>query len=347
MSLGKFENQGGHPMNRRRFLKGAAGAGVSLRAGAALLGGKAAALAEVNPSKPAPPGPRALTTRGFADYPPVFAKETKTLDPVVVARQCWKGYLTNQPDPWGMLPGLQPSLRFHFDNRALPWPNLKHHVVDGFDNNARNVGAHALLRAMLGGEKKGDPAEVGEIGYLLSITDPASGFAYSPDMLPRECPLGEGEMAKNLMLLYQQTGQKPYWEWAERMTKTLRTYAVFSDLPHVGAVAAFCQGGRGGQGGFFIGEPVVKVAKDPTLEGWQYLYVGWSAWAISKWHELTGDPAALEFAMALANRLCHSEDPNGNDGCFRPDDRLVATAKPLRVVGTCMDTRTACPDCSI
>jgi hypothetical protein len=256
---------------------------------------------------------------GFASYPPLFTRQAKTLDPVEMARECWRGYLTHQPDPWGMLPGLKPTLRFHFDNRALPWPRLKHHNVDGFDNNGRNVGAHALLHAMLGEEKKDDPAEVGEMGYLLGIADPASGFAYSPDVLPRECPLGEGEMAKNLMLLYQQTRQKQLWEWAERMTKTLRGYAVISRRSGVGTVATYCQGGNGGQGGFIVGEPPVKVAKDPTLGGWQFLYVGWASSAISKWYELTGDPSALEFAVALANRLCHSEDANGNDGSFRPD----------------------------
>jgi hypothetical protein len=210
-------------------------------------------------------------------------------------------------------------MRFHFDNRSLPWPQLKHHTVDGFDNNARNVGAHALLHAMFGEEKKGDLAESGQIGYLLGITDPLSGFAYSPDVLPRECPLGEGEMAKNLMLLYQQTHQKELWEWADRMTKTFRAYAVVSQRPGVGTVAAYCQGGKGGQGGFIVGTPPVRVAKDPTLEGWQYLVVGWAMGAFSKWYELTGAASELEFAVALANRLCHSEDTDGNDGSFRPD----------------------------
>jgi hypothetical protein len=303
-------------MQRREFLKGVAQTGMSLGAAELLAGGRRAAAYEESPSVTAGIG---QIGKGFATYPPLFAKQANTLDPVKMARESWKGYLTKQPDAWGMLPGLQPALRFHFDNRGLPWPNLKHHAVDGFDNNARNVGAHALLHAMLGEEKNSDPAEAGEIGYLLGITDPVSGFAYSPDVLPRECPLGEGEMARNLMLLFQQTGQKELWEWAERMSKTFRAYAVISQRQDVGPVAAYCQGGRGGQGGFIVGEPPVKVAKDPTLEGWQFLYVGWTLGAFSKWHELTGDPGALEFAVALANRLCHSEDAHGNDGCLRPD----------------------------
>ncbi len=261
---------------------------------------------------------RELLRETVAAYTPCFALQTKTLDPTEIARDCWAGYLTMQPDPWGLLPDLQPALRFHFDNRALPWADLKHHKVDGFDNNARNVGAHALLHAMLGEEKKGDPAEAGQIGYLLGITDPASGFAFSPDVLPRLCPLGEGEMAKNLMLLYQQTGQRELYQWAERMTKTFRTYAVIRNSP-LGSVASYCQGGDGGQGGFVVGDPPVKVAKDPTLGGWQFQIVGWALGAMSKWYEVTDDASALEFAVALANRLCNSEDAFGNDGSFRPD----------------------------
>jgi hypothetical protein len=45
----------------------------------------------------------------------------------------------------------------------------------------------------------------------------------------------------------------------------------------------------------------------------------WGVGAFSKWYELTGDSSALDFAVALANRLCNSEDPNGDDGSFRPD----------------------------
>lgn len=262
---------------------------------------------------------RTITSTGFVSVPPLFARQTRTLDPVALARQAWQGYLGKQPEPWGMLPGGKPTLRFHFDSRALPWPSLQHHKVDGFDNNSRNVGAHALLHAMLSAEKEGDPAEEGQIGYLLSITDPESALPYSPDVLPRQCALGHGELAKNLMLLYEHTGNREWRDWAAKMLVTLRRYAVVRDRPGVGAVAAYCQGHTGGQGGFVVGEPPSTDASDPTLKGWQHLYVGWNLWAFSKWHELTGDGGALAFALALANRLCNGEDADGNDGSFRPD----------------------------
>jgi len=160
---------------------------------------------------------------------------------------------------------------------------------------------------------------VGQVNYLLGCTDPESGFAYSPDKLPRECPLGEGEMARNLMLLYEQTQERWLLEWAGRMVATLRRFAITYQRPGVGTMAAYCQGGAGGQGGFVVGEAPVRETKDPTLGGWQHLYVGWAAGAFSKWYELNGNKQDLEFATALANRLCNSEDPNGDDGSFRSD----------------------------
>ena len=267
----------------------------------------------------AAPSERRLTTRATVAYPPLFIQETKTLDAAHIARQCWKGYLSTQPDPWGMTFGKSPTLRFHFDNRLLPWPILKHHSVDGFDNNARNVGAHALLHEMFPAAKQNDLAEAGQMAYLLGCTDPESGFAYSPDKLPRECPLGEGELARNLMLLYEQTHERWLLDWAGKMVETLSYYAIVCERPGVGKVAAYCQGGAGGQGGFIVGEPPARQTKDPTLGGWQHLYVGWAAGAFSKWYELTGNKHDLEFATALANRLCHSEDAYGDDGSFRPD----------------------------
>jgi hypothetical protein len=263
-------------------------------------------------------GKREVSITSYVTATPLFVSEAKTLDPAGIAHECWKGYLTHQPDAWGMTMGLRPALRFNFDDRLLPWPVLKHHPVDGFDNNARNVGAHALLHAMFGDEKTNDPAEAGQLAYLLGCTDPASGFSYSPDSLPRHCPLGEGEQAKNLMLLYEQTKDPRLFDWAQKMIKTLQMYAIEYDRPGVGKVAAFCQGGKGGQGGFNVGTPPVRETKDPSLEGWQHLYVGWAAGAFAKWYELTGDKSVLDFGVALGNRLCNTED-NGNDGCFRPD----------------------------
>ncbi len=265
--------------------------------------------------------PRQVTLKSLADYPPLFAEKSATLDPLALARQCWKGYLTTQPEPWGMLPDGSPTLRFHFDNRALPWPVLKHHSVDGFDNNNRNLGAHALLHEMLGKEKDDDPAEKGEIGYLLSITDPALGLPYSPDTQPRQCAVGHGELVQNVIMLYKQTNAPFLRDWAERMLRTLRRYAATKERPGVGLVAAY------NQGMITIGEPPAMETKDPTMGGWQHLAVGWNLGAFSRWYELTHERETLDFAVALANRLCNSEDPSGNDGSLRPDGSFGGNAQ--------------------
>lgn len=264
-----------------------------------------------------PPGnlpvARQVSVKGSVSCPPLFVRHATTLDPTQLARDAWKGYLSRQPDAWGMLPDGGSALRFHFDSRALPWANLKHHLVDGYDNNGRNVGAHALLYTMFPGEKKADAVEKGELGYLRSCTDPTTGIPYSPDALPRSCAIGHGELAGNVMLLYEQTHRPELKTWAARMVQTLRRYAVVTSRPGIGSVAAY------NQGSFLPGEPPVAKAQDPTLGGWQHLAVGWNLGAFSKWYELTGDRDALDFAVALANRLCNSEDANGDDGSFRSD----------------------------
>ena len=264
------------------------------------------------------PGPRRVLNQELISLPPTFASRAGTLDPLCLARLTWQGYLRKQPEPWGTLPGGAAALRFYFDNRALPWPRLQHHPVDGFDNNARNLGAHALLREMLGAEKD-DDAECGQLGYLLSCTDPVSGLAYSPDIHPRQCPLAQGELARNVILLYQQTGRQDLRVWAAKMLDTLWDHAASAEWPGVGPVAFYCQGGNGGQGGFVVGEPPRRHTDDPALGGWQSLYVGWNAAAFSAWYALTGEPQALQRAVALANRLCHSADPSGSDGSLRSD----------------------------
>ena len=271
---------------------------------------------------------RRIVTESCEIYPPLFLQQAGTLDPSAIARECWKGYLTKQPDPWGMTGDLNPTLRLHFDDRALPWPRLKHHEVDGFDNNARGVGAHALLHQMFGPEKDNDLAEAGEIAYLLGCVDPESGLAYSPDRLPRECPLAEGEMARNVMLLYEQTKNPMLWDWSKKMLTTLRRYAVVGQEPGVGEIAWYNQGGNGGQGGFIVGEPPLKTRPaDPTLDGWEYVYVGWNARAFLEDYRVTGDTNALDFAVALDKRLCHGEDANGDDGSLRPDGSFGGKAK--------------------
>ena len=261
---------------------------------------------------------RTIETKEFLEFPPVFAESTGTIDPKKIARECWDGYLKTQAEPWGMLPGGEPTLRFHFDNRALPWPRLKHHVVDGFDNNARNTGAHALLHHMFGDEKKSCPVERGHVGYLMSITDPTSGFPYSADRMPRHCALGHGELTQNLILYYQNTGREEIRAWVTKMIATLRRFAVVEHIDGIGDVAAYCQGGNGGQGGFDVGSEPVRDTSNTHLGGWQHLYIGWALAAFARWYEVTGDPEVLEFGIALANRILNTQD-GGNDGSFHSD----------------------------
>jgi hypothetical protein len=265
-------------------------------------------------TKARPAGPRQITTWSFASYPPLFAAEVKTpFDPLALARESWKGWVSKRGIPWGMTPEHQATLRLSFDCRALPWPSIKQHSVDGPDNNMRALGGLAFLQDMLGEEFRNDPAAAGIIGYLLWCTDPLTGIPYNPDSMSRGCATGHGEHAKNLVLMYQYTHLPQWRDWAERALKTLRYYATESEEPGIGPVAT------SRQGGFTPGEPPVRESKDRTLGGWLHLALGWNLWAFAQWHEATGDSNALAFATALGNRLCHGEDPDGNDGCLRPD----------------------------
>ncbi len=285
-----------------------------------------AAAEETAGARSGPQPPRQVTTLEYAESPPLFVTRAKTLDPLAISRNAWNGYLKTMCEPWGMMPGGKPSYRFFFDDRILPWVEMKHHGVDGFDNNNRNLGAHALLREMFGREKLNDPIEEGQLGYLLSITDPEGGLPYPPERLPRHCALGHGELAKNVMLYYEQTKEEWVRDWAEKILRTLRRYAFEREIPDVGMVAEYHQGGGGGQGGFNVGEPPVSTTADLSLDGWQHLYLGWNSWAFAKWHQMTGDPESLKFATALATRLFHSSDEAGNDGAFRPDGSFGAAS---------------------
>ena len=269
--------------------------------------------AEAEPRKAAPAAPRKVTKEEFATFPPLFLTEAKTFDPLDLARESWKGWISKRGIAWGLTPQHKPTLRLSFDCRALPWPSIKQHAVDGPDNNMRAIGGLAMLHAMLGEEFKNDPAAAGIIAYLQGCTDPVSGIPFNPDSIGRGCAIGHGEHTKNLVLMYQITGEKDWHEWAQRALKTLRYYAVESEEPGVGPVATYYQGG------FTPGsEPVGRTGPE-TLGGWLHLALGWNLWAFSQWYEATDDRQALAFAKALGNRLYHGEDPNGNDGCFRQD----------------------------
>jgi len=265
-------------------------------------------------TKARPAAPREIVTQSFASYPALFVTETKTpFDPMDLARESWKGWITKRGVPWGMTPENLPTIRLSFDCRALPWPSIKQHGVDGPDNNMRALGGLAFLQDMFGDEFKNDPAATGIIGYLLWCTDPLTGIPYNPDSMSRGCATGHGEHAKNLVLMYQYTHLPQWHDWAARALKTLRYYATESEEPGIGPVATYRQGA------FTPGDPPDRNSKETTLGGWMHLALGWNLWAFSQWHEATGDSNALAFATALGNRLCHGEDPDGNDGCLRPD----------------------------
>lgn len=260
-----------------------------------------------------PARPRQEAVVGQASYPPLFARQAATLDPLDLARESLHGWIARRGIPWGMTPQGTPTLRLSFDCRALPWPSIKQHSADGTDNNMRAVDALALLHAMLGEEMNGNAAEQGILAYLMSCTDPESGIPYCPDSLPRSSAMGHGEHTKNLFLMYQYTGQQPMRDWGLRALGTLERYATVQERPGVGQTATYFQES------FTPGSPPATSAKDPALHGWLYLQVGWNLWAFSQAYEVTGDPHYLEFAEALTRRLMNSEDPNGDDGAFRPD----------------------------
>jgi len=273
------------------------------------------AASDDNAAKAVPAAERHTTVTGLAAYPPIFATQAATLDPMNLARESWKGWIHKRGIPWGTASDFTPTLRLSFDCRALPWPNIKQHEVDGPDNNMRAVDALALLHAMLGDEMRNDPAEKGIIAYLLSCTDPASGIPYSPDSIIRDsgCAIGHGEHTKNLFLMYKYTGEESMRDWALKALRTLRYYAVVRERPGVGTTATYLQST------FRPGAPPETQTKDPTLGGWLHLAIGWNLWAFSQAYEITGDRGSLDFAVALANRLCNSEDADGDDGSFRPD----------------------------
>jgi hypothetical protein len=258
-----------------------------------------------------PAGPRTITNLEFLSYPPAFATSAKTFDPMDLVRESWKGWVSKRGVPWGTSTDFKPTLRLPFDNRALPWPSIKEHSVDGPDNNMRAIGGLALLHAMLGDEIKNDPAEAGIVSYLKWCTDPVSGIPYSPDATQRDCAVGHGEFAKNLLLMYQYTGDTNWLEWANRALHSLRSYAVETNEPDVGEVATYFQGS------FTPGQPRATTG-DPNMGGWLALALGWNAWAFAEDYQLTGNKSSLDFAEELGNRLCHG-DPQGNDGSFRPD----------------------------
>jgi hypothetical protein len=288
------------------------------------------ARAAAQPADPIPtPAPQTATTPTLTQRQitvtrqiaaaPLFSSNTHhPFDPIATAREAWQGYMTHQPTAYGMLPDGSPALRYHFDNRAFPWAVLRHHGVDGFDNNNRNLGAHAMLHAMFGAEKQNDPAENGQLGYLMFISDPKTGMPYDPQSPVRATPIGHGELARNLMLLYSATGNPTLKDWAGRMLTFFRDHTALSTDPNLGPVAMYPQSMIPLDGPW-------SPDPDPTLGGWQHLGTSWNMGAFTEWYRLTGDESALDMAYALGNRFLNSFDPAGNDGALRPDGSFGGT----------------------
>ena len=278
---------------------------------------------------------RRISVKENLNCPPLFATKAKTLDPLDLARESWKGWISKRGIPWGDTNRVPPDLRMPFDNRALPWPSIKTHEVDGADNNNRTTGGLALLHAMFGDEMKNDPAEAGILAYLRVCTDPVSGIPFNPDKMPRECAMGHGEFVKNLFLMYHYTGDKSYLEGAKKGLDSLRKYAAVNERPGLGKVATYHQGS------FVSGSAPLTSAPDPSLGGWLHLVVGWNLWAFAESHEITGDTRDLDLAVALGNRLLNTE-ANGNDGAFRPDGSFGGTDRQRSPASWHMHGHTHC-----
>ena len=258
--------------------------------------GPAAAVATKHQPPPfaQPAGPRYVLREDFVNSEPLFVREARTLDPVDIVRVAWKGYVTQRADPWGLAPDLKPTLRYSFNCRALPWPSIKHDPCDGLDNNGRGVGAWARLHALFGKELESDPVEAGTMAYLAYCSNPEQGCG--------------GEVANNLILLYQYTGRKQWRDWAEIGLNWMRRHTPVTNRPGIGPVAV------------------------------RNMFSGWEIIAFSRWYELTGEKSALEFATAEANRDSISED--ANDGAFRPDGSFGVTNQAINILGPHMHAHT-------
>ncbi len=114
--------------------------------------------ADAAEKKATPAGPRSTKVIEYLSHPPLFADRAGTLDPEDIAEVSWRGWLNKRGLAWGSLPDGKPTIRVSFDCRALPWPSIKQHSVDGPDNNMRCLAAHALLHAMFLEEKKVTPS---------------------------------------------------------------------------------------------------------------------------------------------------------------------------------------------
>lgn len=285
--------------------------------------------------------PREVSTLQTLSFPPEFATENDTtlvpsevghraLDPVELAQLAWRGYVQKNPEPW---PDLDPNaLRFFFDCRALPWPSLKHHVVDGSDVGMRTMGVHAKLHEMLGAEKENDPAEAGTLLYLLDVTDQGPDSCLNtwlswldgrPDTTQKSCPLAEGMGCRNMKMLYEATGETFYRDWSLNILNSLEIFAhpyTQDGRP----TATYCWNA------YNVCGPYCPTTECPTgdcgylFTGWLCYITGWNARAFSEWYEVNQDPDTLAFAVRLANRSCYTQ-ANGNDGAFNPDGSFGGT----------------------
>ncbi len=271
-------------------------------------------------AKPQPAGPRTLRVVEQLTLPPQFLRTAQTLDPEEVVRTSLDGWMVKRGIPWGTQPDGRPTIRLSFDCRALPWPSIKQHSVDGPDNNMRSLAAFAAAREMLPQERSCSDSEDGIVAYLLGCTDPQLGLPYSPDSPVRQCAVGHGELTKNLILMWSSGAGDQYRVWSQKALAALRSLAVVESRPNVGEVAYYPVG-------MITPGESPPSGPDTPLGGWQHLAVGWNCWAFAQWHKATEDRESLDFAVCLANRLTHSTSADGDDGSLRPDGSFGGTSK--------------------
>src|SRR5437868_96647 len=55
--------------------------------------------AEKQADKAQPAGPRSITAKEYLSYPPLFTKSAHTFDPMDLARESWKGWVSKRGTP--------------------------------------------------------------------------------------------------------------------------------------------------------------------------------------------------------------------------------------------------------
>ena len=236
---------------------------------------------------------RKVRLLGYEENQPLFVETTATVDPVDIVKLASEYVFKEDCELWARAYGLRPTYRPFFDKEALPRPVLRHHPEEMFDVPMRHLGAYAMMHGMFGGRIEDNPVEEGQIRYVLSCLNGELCLPVGTDCFPRaqdgyrSVAFG-GEMAKNVMLLYEHTGQEWIKQWAAIAIQSLRKH-----LP-------------------------LRQVDNRTVVASGFLEAGITIGAFVKWYELTGDKDSLQFAVYLVDRVCSGTDKiNGIDEAFR------------------------------